>query len=502
MVALTSKGTAGVTRRGLWDRVKWLLKRLAPQFSSPKHGLTFERELLTLFVAQQRTLSLAMPIFALLIGLVCLTWVPFGAVGAWLSFIFVCQGVQLILCHDFTLQNPQKVDLVNWGSKLASSEFLYAMAWSSLLMTFWDPASDVQRAFLVALLMVVVSLRLVFAANFLPIVYAGTVPITLAIALRCGLEGGTLYLAMSGIAIVTELFFIHVAKKIQKTSRDMLVYKAQKDALIAELEESKALSDEARRRAEESNQAKSKFLATVSHELRTPLNAIIGFSELMHKEMLGKHSVPTYKEYSSDVYSAGQYLLGLINDILDLTRLESNKYQLLDDSLSIEAVGRECLRLVQLKADASGITLYEQYDRVLPQVRSDHRAIKQIWLNLLSNAIKFTPEGGTITLSVRRTKAGTVQLAVKDTGPGIPKDEISEVLAPFGQSSLTYELAKEGAGLGLPIVQALVELHGGRMVIRSELGEGTTVVVEFPADRMVHASESETPASAKVAMPL
>ena len=485
MVAVTSPSSTKDKKPGFTGWAAGLLKRLAPQFLSPKHGLTFERELLTLFVMQQRTLSLAMPVLAILMAGFALTWAPISAVGAWLSFIFVCQGIQLVLCHEFMLQDRNKVDLVRWGSKLASSEFLYAIAWSTLLSTFWGTADDVERTFLVAILMVVVSLRLLVAAHFLPIVFAGTVPITLMIALRCGLEGTPLYLAMASIAIVGELFFIQLAKKVQKTARNMLIYKAQKDALIAELEESKALSDEARRRAEESNQAKSRFLATVSHELRTPLNAIIGFSELMKTEMLGPHTTPIYREYSTDVHSAGEHLLGLINDILDLTRLDSNKYQLLDDSLSIEDVAKECMRLVQLKADAGDIILREEFDPGLPNIKSDRRAVKQIWLNLLSNAIKFTPEGGTITLGVKLTKAGTVQLSVRDTGPGIPKEEIQEVMTPFGQSSLTYELAKDGAGLGLPIVQALVDLHGGRMVIRSEVGKGTDVVMEFPADRLV-----------------
>lgn len=496
MVSVTTQNPSRWSKLKKNSSALGLFNKFAPQFSSRKHGLSFEQDLLTLFVVQQRTLSLAMPTLAVLMAAAALTWAPIAAVGAWLSFIFVCQGFQLILCRDFARLDPRKADLVKWGSRLATSELLYAIAWSSLLVTLWDPASDVQRAFLVALLMVVVSIRLVLASHFLPIVFAGTVPITLAIALRCGLEATPLYLAMSGIAIVGELYFIQLAKKIQKTARKMLVFKAQKDALIAELEESKARSEEARRRAEESNFAKSRFLATVSHELRTPLNAIIGFSDMMKSELLGPHSVPVYKEYSEDVHSAGEYLLGLINDILDITRLDAKKYKLHETPTSVDQVARDCVRLVQLKADAGDVTMQQNYDAELPKIRADERAMKQIWLNLLSNAIKFTPEGGRVALSVQRTKAGTVQMAVEDTGPGIPKDEIPEVLQAFGQSSLTYELAKEGAGLGLPIVQALVELHGGRMVIRSDTGQGTNVVIEFPAERTLFTPAEENASAA------
>jgi two-component system cell cycle sensor histidine kinase PleC len=496
MVAVTSQHPSKWSKLKAAARIDGLFNMLAPQFLSRKHGLSFEQDLLTLFVVQQRTLSLAMPILATLIAAAALTWAPISAVGAWLSFIFVCQGIQLILCRDFLRLDPRKTDLVKWGSRLATSELVYAIAWSSLLITLWDPASEVQRAFLVALLMVVVSIRLVLASHFLPIMFAGTVPITLAIALRCGLEGTPLYLAMSGIAIIGELYFIQLAKKIQKTARNMLVFKAQKDALIAELEEAKARSDEARRRAEESNFAKSRFLATVSHELRTPLNAIIGFSDLMKSEMLGPHSVPIYKEYSDDVHSAGQHLLGLINDILDITRLDAKKYQLHESAIKVQNIARDCVRMVQLKADAGDVTMHQVYEAELPQILADERAVKQIWLNLLSNAIKFTPEGGTVEVRVQRTRAGTLQISVQDTGPGIPKEEIPKVLEPFGQSSLTYALAKEGAGLGLPIIQALVELHGGCMVIRSDIGEGTEVIIEFPAERTLYRGLDQTNRSA------
>ncbi len=449
---------------------------------SRKDGLTHDQELLGLFVAQQSNLSLAMPALAVLMAMASLMWSPVTSVAYWLSTVLICQGIQLILCRNYQMEDPRKVDLVRWGSRLASSELAYALAWCSLLFAFWDPASDVQRAFMVATLIVVTSVRLVVSAHFLPIIFAGTVPITLAIVLKCTTAGEPLYLAMAGIAVLVELYFVQLAKRIQQTARDMLEFRAQKDTLIAELERSNAISDEARRRAEHNSAAKTRFLATVSHELRTPLNAVIGFSEIMKEEMLGGHEVDSYKEYSADIHSAGTYLLGLINEILDHTKLEANKYQLHLEPIDITQIAKECIDLVQLQADNGNLTLKLIAPPRLPKMMADERAVKQICLNLLSNAIKFTPEGGRVTLTISLTRLGTIQLSCRDTGIGIAEDEIPEVLTSFGQSTKSFDMAKEGVGLGLPIVNGLVRLHGGLMQIRSKVDAGTEVVIEFPQE--------------------
>ncbi len=474
------------------ERKPDLLERMSDALSrrfglprSHKDGLTYEQELLHVFVVQQTNLSLAMPALAILMAAASLPWAPVSTVICWLGAILVCQGLQLFLCERLRKEGRRKVDLIKWGSRLASSELIYSLVWSALLLSFWDAASDVQRAFMVAILMVVISIRLIVASHFLPIIIAGTVPITLAIVLKCALTQEPLYLAMAGIAIMVELFFLQFAKSIQKTARDMLVFRAQKDALIAELEHNNAVADEARRRAERNSTSKTKFLATVSHELRTPLNAVIGFSEIMKEEMMGAHKVGTYKEYSGDIHSAGTYLLGLINEILDHTKIEANKYQLHDEPMDLRAVTSECVDLVQLKADDGEIALKFECPTDLPMVMADERAIKQICLNLLSNSIKFTPEGGRVTLAVSQLASGKLEIACRDTGLGIAEEEIPEVLSSFRQSSKTFDLAKEGVGLGLPIVKGLVELHGGRLEIHSELDVGTEVVIELPAERII-----------------
>src|SRR6185312_15271488 len=190
-----------------------------------------------------------------------------------------------------------------------------------------------------------------------------------------------------------------------------------KDALIGELEQAKAISDEARRRAEAANIAKSRFLAQMSHELRTPLNAILGFSEVMKGEVFGAHTVPAYKEYASDIHSSGVHLLGLINEILDLSRIEAGRYELNEESVQLSATIEECHHLLKLRAKNRGIVIHEMFETEMPRIWADERAVRQVCLNLISNAIKFTPQGGEIWLKVGWTASGGQYLSVRDTGP-------------------------------------------------------------------------------------
>jgi two-component system cell cycle sensor histidine kinase PleC len=225
----------------------------------------------------------------------------------------------------------------------------------------------------------------------------------------------------------------------------------------------------------------------MSHELRTPLNAILGFSEVMKDEVLGGHSVPAYKEYAADINDSGEHLLNLINEILDLSRIEAGRYELNEEPVNVLYVADDCTHLMKMRASNRGITIHALYEPELPKLWADERAFRQICLNLLSNAIKFTPQGGEVFVKVGWTASGGQYLSVRDTGPGIPEDEIPVVMASFGQGSNAIKSAEQGAGLGLPIVKGLVDLHGGTFTLRSKLREGTEVVVTFPAERVMAA---------------
>jgi two-component system cell cycle sensor histidine kinase PleC len=308
---------------------------------------------------------------------------------------------------------------------------------------------------------------------------------TMAVVARLLMQGHPFYLAMAAMAVGLHVYFIFLAKGLNSTALAMLEYRAEKDALIAEIEEEKSISDEARRRAEAANVAKSRFLATMSHELRTPLNAILGFSEVMKAEVLGPMHNELYKEYAGNIHDSGRHLLQLINEILDLSRIEAGRYELHEEPVRLTDVVEDCLRLLNLRAESKGLQVVREFPHSLEQMWADERAIRQICLNLMSNALKFTPRGGRITLSVSTPPEGGQMLVVKDTGPGIPKEEIPRVMQAFGQGSLAHQTAEGGTGLGLPIVQNLVSLHGGRFELRSELRKGTEAVVILPKSRVL-----------------
>jgi two-component system cell cycle sensor histidine kinase PleC len=207
----------------------------------------------------------------------------------------------------------------------------------------------------------------------------------------------------------------------------------------------------------------------------------------MKAEVLGPMHNELYKEYAGNIHDSGRHLLQLINEILDLSRIEAGRYELHEEPVRLTDVVEDCLRLLNLRAESKGLQLVLDFPRDLEQIWADERAIRQICLNLMSNALKFTPRGGRITLSVCTTPEGGQMLVVKDTGPGIPKEEIPRVMQAFGQGSLAHQTAEGGTGLGLPIVQNLVSLHGGTFELRTELRKGTEAVVILPRSRVLRA---------------
>ena len=254
---------------------------------------------------------------------------------------------------------------------------------------------------------------------------------------------------------------------------------------ITERRKAELAMSQAMEQAEFANRSKSEFLANMSHELRTPLNAIIGFSEIIKDQLFGPVGQKQYVEYAQDIHDSGGLLLSLINDILDMSKIEAGKRALADSVIDIDEIVHSVVRLVAARAKESKLKLNIRIPTAFPALRGEDRAIKQILTNLLTNAIKFTPEGGAVTFNTYIDEQGCMKIIVQDTGIGIAPDDIPLALAPFGQIESALSRKHQGTGLGLPLTKALVELHGGKLELESELGKGTRVTLTFPRERVV-----------------
>ena len=463
--------------------------RLARQrlTEDPRGKPEFEYELLAMFATNELGATYTIPLLAIIIALASMYWAAPMEPMIWLAALLGTRALLTKLCSRFAAENKATCDTAAWRKRLIGAEAIYGLAWAGVAFVGFNPVDHSAHVFIFASLIVVLTLRLLLASTVMPIVYAGTVPMTIGLIIRFAAQHEPFYWALAAMAVGIHIYFIFLAKGLNVTVASMLELRAEKDALIAQLEVSKSISDEARRRAEANNLAKSRFLSNISHELRTPLNAILGFSEVTMTEMMGPLSNKVYKEYAGHIHTSGQHLLKVINDILDLSRIEAGKHELHPAAVNLATVAADCHRLLQLRAEGKQLKIVEKFEPGLPLLWADEKALRQISLNLMSNAIKFTPPGGTITVTVAPARDGGQVLSVRDTGPGIPKEELPRVMQAFGQGSLAYQSAEGGTGLGLPIVKSLVELHGGAFELRSQLRQGTEAIAHMPAERVMHA---------------
>ncbi|MFY9953451.1 sensor histidine kinase [Bradyrhizobium sp.] len=470
------------SRRAAAQRVREARDRLT---SSSGTRPAFDTELLRQYAQTRLSASYVVMLLVVATGVLFGFWMqPFSA-AAW-TFGMLCIHAAIIHnCTRFLAEPASPAATRKWRTRFVLLDLLYGLCWMVILI---HPALDaVSDTFMMFLMLLVIAVSSMLAANLPIAALAATAPITAAIALNFALGGTFDDYVLGVLALAAEGYFALLAHRLHSTTLATLEARAEKDALIGELEQAKSISDEARHRAESANVAKSRFLAQMSHELRTPLNAILGFSEVMKSEIFGAHAVPVYKEYSADIHNSGVHLLNLINEILDLSRIEAGRYELNEEAVSLVHVVADCHHLLKLRATSRGITIHEVFEHGMPRIWGDERASRQIVLNLLSNSIKFTPQGGEIWLKVGWTASGGQYLSVKDTGSGIAEDEIPIVLASFGQGSNSIKSAEQGAGLGLPIAKSLIDMHGGTFTLKSKLRIGTEVIITFPPERVMSA---------------
>ncbi len=325
--------------------------------------------------------------------------------------------------------------------------------------------------------------------------YSPSQVLAASIGSRLGLLAAALVVVLAGIVA-----FVILSRNFGKQHQAFVQLEESREELarqVAELEDSKRrlekqgnqlkeMADElilAKQSAEQGNRAKSNFLAQMSHELRTPLNAILGFSEIIRDQVFGTDCHDRYVAYADDIHSSGRHLLDIINDILDLSKIEAGKMELAEEAINIAEVIDEVRRILAPRASDSGLDLVTDLPSILPEMKADRRAVKQILINLVGNAIKFTPADGTVTVSVAIVD-GACRISVADTGIGIAAEDLDNVLSPFGQVS-AVDRSKGGTGLGVPIVAALVRLHGGELQIESTPDIGSTFIVTLPRERIM-----------------
>ena len=482
-VAPATDGSSAKRRRAAAQHVREARDRLT---STTGTRPAFDYELLRQFAQNRLSASLVILLLVGTVGFLSSLWTGAVKAGIWTSAVLMIHAVIVTKCRQFLAESPNTINIRAWRLRFIVLDLFFGLSWMFILI---HPVGvdDGSSTFMLFVMLLVVAVSSMLASSVPIAVFAATVPVSAAVALDFAFRGNLRDYILAIMAVTAQGYFSLLAYRLYSTTLATLEARAEKDALIGELETSKAISDEARRRAEAANIAKSRFLAQMSHELRTPLNAILGFSEVMKGEIFGPHQVPAYKDYCADIHNSGVHLLGLINEILDLSRIEAGRYELNEEPVSLAHVVGECAHLLQMRAKNRGLVIHELFENDMPRLWADERAVRQICLNLLGNAIKFTPQGGEIWLKAGWTASGGQYVSVKDTGPGIPEEEIPIVLASFGQGSNSIKSAEQGAGLGLPIAKSLVDLHGGTFTLKSKLRIGTEVVVTFPPERVMSA---------------
>ncbi|WP_299346519.1 ATP-binding protein [uncultured Maritalea sp.] len=455
--------------------------------SSSGTKASYDFELLSEYANTRNSGAWGMPVLVIALSLLALIWVEPLVVAIWAGAVVLTHFGVVLTCRHFLNSEKSEFEAKRHTTTFIIIEAFYGLAWASLAIF---PIMNQSQDVLViewAILMVGIAANAISSRAIPSATFANSLPAILAVGATLVLSGGILSYALAVLAIGGGVFFNYLARTLHSSALKTIEHRAEKDSLIFELEEAKLMSDEARRDAEQANIAKSRFLATMSHELRTPLNAIIGFSEVMKSELLGPMENPQYKDYAGDIHASGEHLLNLINELLDLSRIEAGKYDLNEEAISLVDIGEDCRRMLEIRARAKSVELVAEFDYDMPKLWGDERAIRQVCLNLLSNAIKFTPESGRIIFKIGAGEDGTQIMSVRDNGPGIPENEIATVLSSFGQGSLAAKTAEQGAGLGLPIVQKIMELHQGRFDLFSKLRFGTEAIASFPKSRVLNA---------------
>ena len=396
----------------------------------------------------------------------------------WAAAILVTSLARIVLYLQFRRATPTDVDMARWGLYFIIGSAVSGALWGIGSIVLFVPDSLADQIFIAAVIVGMSAGALAASTAHLSAFFAFMLPALVPIGVIHIVIGGPDHLSIGGLVLFFGVMVSWIARNFHGSLRAALSLQVERGGLLSEL---RAARDD----AETASRAKSAFLANISHELRTPLNAINGFSQIMKDQMFGPMGNARYHQYSGLIHESGRHLLQLIEDILDLSKIESGSVELQESTFDPAAAVEVSVGLLIERARRDGVRLYTRIAPDLPDLHADERRFRQIALNLVANAVKFTPEGGTVIVSAGQDGDGAFVLTVGDTGVGIAAEDMARIMAPFVQGGESGDRNLEGAGLGLPLVKLLIDLHDGDLAIQSTPGEGTTVTVHLPAARTV-----------------
>jgi two-component system cell cycle sensor histidine kinase PleC len=442
---------------------------------------------LALAATTARNTRLTSPIWAAACAILCSMGV-FGHVSfahtLWLPLaVTAAMGASALMATAYQYYDDSEGDVESWLQCFVMIQAFGSAAWGLMPWLCWEPGNTLNHMFIAASAMAVIAGLVVARGSNMRMYISNLMPLSLMMSGRFLFGDNITDIVIGCIApfVAFQLWYTGRPLVLRMGEDARLRFKVED--LARELEETRDEALRKRFEAETANASKTAFLANMSHELRTPLNAILGFSEIIAQECFGPVGSERYRDYAGDIHASGAHLLSLINDLLDVAKIEAGRMDIAPYPLDAVRTFDIALKLIGTKAREKDQALVIAVEENAPGLYADERALKQILINLVSNAVKFTPLGGRIEVIGSRAANGDFQIMVRDNGPGIPREKIDNIFQPFNQVDNRFDRQAGGTGLGLALVRGLAELHGGRAWMESEFGRGCSVFVTLPLEK-------------------